>query len=356
MSSVNLIDKLRIFVRRNIFTITLYLLGLLIVSSVLTIGYISNDPILNYVATATIAVYFVFLLLNIFEKLGIKVNLMKKLSGINSGMERNYIEEDIENIFNQYNLAYPLPDKYKFVWKDPDEELAEGEVVLSLDKSENQERNLSLAALEYAQKALISHARTFMHPDVSTSLDYFVAEDILRNNNKTDAVGELYNEFMDRHGEIPEYLTTTQNAMSELRSEGMFGTALLHEYSKLTEQKLSPELKEETVKYLFQLQDIVDSDIDEPMAYNGEYISVGLGIIGGNISERKYKRLWRKSLRKYKTTYLIAEGNNIGLAERIYSYFDGHPKICDKKEKYFKFSRESRYENGYFVQVESERD
>lgn len=357
MASEDLSVKLRIFASRNLFTIALYSLGLLVLAIVLIAGYISNNPILGYITTATVAIYLVFLLLNIFEKLGFKLDLMRRLSNIDLEIERNYIEEDVEETLNDYNLAYPLPDTYKFAWKDPEEELAEGEVVLSLDESENQQKNLCLAALEYSQKALIPHARGFVHHEVSRSLDYFVAEDILRNNNKTDAAGELYNEFMDRHsGEIPEYLLTTHNAMAELRLEGMFGTALLHEYSKLPEQRLSRELKKETVKYLFQLRDIVDSDNNEPMAYSGEYISVGLGIIGGNISGRKYKRLGRKSLRKYKTTCLIAEGENINLAEEIYSYFRDHPSIADKKQMYFKFSPESRYGNGYFAQVETDRN
>ena len=349
--------KVKIFIERNLLSIVLYSFGLLIVTITLIVGYISNNPVLNYIATATVTLYFFYLLLDVFESLGFKLDILQRISGINSQIEKSYVEEDIEQTLNNYDLAYPLPDKYKFTWKDPDEKLAEGEVVLSLDRGENQQKNLCLAALEYAQKALIPHARGFVHHDVSNSLDYFVAEDILRNNDKNDAVGELYNEYTDRHdGEIPEYLTTTQNAMTELRLEGMFGTVLLHEYSKLTEQRYSSDLKQETVKYLFQLRDIIDSDKNEPMAYHGEYISVGLGIIGGNISEKKYKRLGRKSLRRYKTTYLVAEGENIELAERIYSYFNNHPSIVDKKDKYFEFTPESSYDDGYFAQVETRRD
>jgi hypothetical protein len=342
-------------IENNLHSIIIYSFGLLIVLIALAIGFVTNIAFIDVIATATTITYFVFLLIRISKELGLKLRIHNFIPIFETEMRKAEIQNDIENMINKYKLAYPLPDEYKLKWQNPTDRLDQDEVVIVLDNSGNPNHNMCLSALQYSEKTVIPYARLFIHDKVSKSIDYYVAEDILRNDHRDDAIQSLYEAFVERHsGEAPEYLYTTYNALSELRMEGLFATALLHEYSKLPEHGvLPPGLQEQTVRYLFELRDIAENDEESPMAYDGSFINVGIGIIGGNILERKYKKYARESIKNYETTYLVAEGENIDLGKRVYQYINTHPKVADHKDGHFTFSHESRFDDGYFAQIES---
>lgn len=280
-----------------------------------------------------IAVIFESLLLIVLTNperaMGFIATLLTHGRKIHFWFERNAVEKRLESSIglsskkvNEEGIEL-LPHAVDVKWvqlKDRDAFLKEDKIVVCLESSLNESRNLARATMLYTSADLIRESQRFVDRKVMKSACFAVTRKMLMIDRRLAAVKCLDEEFLQpeitKSSSIKKYVET----MDKLDSEGVFTRLLLNELSELGTRfgsSLSnPRAEKETVSFMDTMKKLSEKQkgVDVTPDHRGQVIDVGIILIAreGVRSPTPYirfaKKCWKEGLPRL---YVLAQGKRI---------------------------------------------
>ena len=255
--------------------------------------------------------------------------------GVSFWFEKNAVEKRLEVTIgsaskkvNQEAGIDLLPHGVDIKWDEPhkrDAFLKRGKIVVCLEPSYNEERNLARATMLYVQEDMISASQRFVNTTIMRSLCFAVARKMLMLDRKLHALRYLNEEFIEPEAEkvpqIREYVT----GMDSMDKKGYLTRILLREFSSL-DARLSPALtdpqaRKETKAFTKQFGDLAEKEEEElvRLDFAGSVFRIGImpiAKIDENFETSKFaltaSHLHSNNIDK---VYVIALGMKVGLAK-----------------------------------------
>lgn len=181
------------------------------------------------------------------DKILIWISLLERYVGlISSKRKRKNISNEIEGRINSFakkinsDVDNIFPYGIKLQWvedlgDDFDREafVRKNQVVIKMKSHQNQDRNLSIATLEYISKGLIPKGRVYVSKNIMKSVDFKMVHKILMNNKLYSAL-EYFNDHIlsleiRDEPKIEEYF----EKMNNLDDHGLFTSVFLFELMML---------------------------------------------------------------------------------------------------------------------------
>lgn len=199
--------------------------------------------------------------------------------------EKGTIGSSIQGTVNTYSATVNeesvdlLKHKMKVKWVGPmsrEAFLRNNQVIVCMEPSENQSRNLARATMLYVSDDLIRESRRFVNLKVMKAADFVVARRILALAGNMDALKCLNQEFADTA------LENEIKALETIGSVGLLTRVVLREYSdlsgKLPPIGASPQAETETERFCRTVEALVTKEkgVDVDTIYDGGIISVAL--------------------------------------------------------------------------------
>lgn len=254
----------------------------------------------------------------------------------NFWFEKNAVEKRLENTINSASRKVNeegitvLPHGIDIKWVEPmsrDAFLKEGKIVVCLEPSYNEARNLARATILYVAEDLIRESQRFINPTVMKSLSFALARKILMLDKRYDALKCLNEEFIEQEISKTPKLRDLILAMEKLDEKGFLTRILLREFSQL-DAKLSPALSDaramkETETFTEFLKIFVEKKPEEdvPLRHDGEIIKVHLLPVTRSIEEFDISVYVKRASQSFdagiETIYVLAWARNIVLAESV---------------------------------------
>jgi len=136
-------------------------------------------------------------------------------------------------------LPHPLRIRWAKSASDVEAFLQNGEVVVALEYSTNNDRNLVLATLTYLGKALLPRARPYVDTTLMKATDFTVAKQVLVPTAHTSAMSHFFDSYLEPELEREPSLQNACTRLDRLTKAGLFSRILLRELQHLGE-KLYP--------------------------------------------------------------------------------------------------------------------
>lgn len=225
-----------------------------------------------------------------------------------------------------------LPHDIDIKWVEPQDRdafLKNGDIVVCLESSYNEERNLSRATMLYVEEDLVYESQRFINTTIMKSLSFAIARKLLMLDRKLGALKCLNQEFMEpeikKMVQIREYV----KGMEMMDRQGLLTRVLLREFSKL-DAKLSPSLtdtqaRKETKSFTMLLKRFVERATGEEMLtldHKGAVFRIHLLPVAKferfNISNF-LKAVSRCNDENIDIIYVLARGRNVVLAKFVIS-------------------------------------
>ncbi len=256
----------------------------------------------------------------------------KWLRTVNFYFERNAVEKRVESTINLASRQVNeegvnlLPHRIDIKWVEPKDReafLKDGKVVICLESSLNEARNLARASILYASEDFLRESQRFIEQKVLKSACFALSRKMLMLDRKLDALRCLNEEFIKpeitNDPRVGDYLGT----MEELDAEGILTRVYLKELSEL-DAKLSsvlsnPRAEKETVTFLQTMKKLVEKKkgIDINPSHRGQVIDMSVMLVAreGIINPEPYfdfaERCWNNGLPRL---YVMAQGDNTNFA------------------------------------------
>jgi hypothetical protein len=257
---------------------------------------------------------------------------------VNFWFEKNAVEKRLEvsigiasKKVNQETGVDLLPHGIDIKWDVPqkrDAFLERGKMVVCLEPSDNEERNLARATMLYVQEDLIAPSQRFINTTVMKSLCFAVARKMLMLDRKLHALKCLNTEFIEPEIEKIPQVRQYVSGMDNLDKQGFLTRILLREFSQL-DAKLSPALTDtrsrtETKALTRMLKEFVEREQRElvPLSFKGSVFRVHLMPVA-KIKTFDIANFVKAASYSHTdnidTIYVIARGLNVGLAKLVVS-------------------------------------
>lgn len=204
--------------------------------------------------------------------------------------------------------------------------LKEGKIVVCLEASDNEDRNLAQAMLFFVSEDLIRESQRFIDPNVMKSLIFSVARKMLMADNRIGALKRLNTEFIEPEVEKRAAIRAYVLAMDKMDEQGRLTRILLNEFSQLG-PRLAPALSDERSqsesKTFFGMLDRFENkgkDEDVPLEHNGDVIRAHLLPVArlDTFSPNSFvDRTSQDYQNRVDTIYVLARGGNVGLAKYV---------------------------------------
>lgn len=251
--------------------------------------------------------------------------------------ERTKVEKFLEGTIglcskriNEEGLTL-LPHGVDIKWVEPVDRgafLKENKVIVCLESSYNEAKNLARATMLYVAEDLIRKSRRFVEPLTMKSADFVVARKMLMMDRRLDAIRYLNEEFIkpeaDKRPEVALYVSS----MEKMDVGGHFTRILLREFSEL-DTRLPPSLpsdtqvEAETLSFTQMLKELVEKKkgVDVYPTHRGQVIRVSIMPIARSETRpdpARYVDWAKKCLNdQIPVIYVVARGINIPLAEWV---------------------------------------
>lgn len=161
--------------------------------------------------------------------------LYRYLGRIRNKYKKKSVEKDIEKTINWYDgekTGVELSYGIDIQWQegDPNSYIQDGDVVICLDDGEDQPRNIALAALEYAESAVLPDAKPCIEDNINRAINYSISLEILNGNNRLDAARILKDEIIDDL-QPPERMATDGGSSGDSEEDSSFRRSTTEERS-----------------------------------------------------------------------------------------------------------------------------
>ncbi len=245
-----------------------------------------------------------------------------------------------------------LPHGVDIKWVEPMERdafLKEGKIVVCLESSHNEDRNLARATLLYVAEDLIRESQRFIDTNVMRSANFSIARKMLMLDKRLGALKCLSEEYIEPEANKTPVIRDYVLAMERMDDEGLLTRILLREFTQLN-ARLSPALSDawaikETEKFTKFIKVFRDRRRDEevPLRHVGEIIRVSLAPIARSYDDFNISFYVTRASECFRdqidTLYILARGINIGLAKLVVEQVERANLYTKRNEWIFKIQR-----------------
>jgi len=272
----------------------------------------------------------IYVLSNPDKAIGFLASLYKKGRKIHFWFEKSAVEKRLESTIGlaskkvneeEGNL---LPHGVDIEWidiekQDRDAFLREDKIVVCLEPSINEEKNLARATMLYTSEDLIRESQRFVNKKVMRAACFAVARKMLMIDRRIGALKCLNEEFLTPEISKDPQIKGHLEVMEKLDLEGCFTRVLLRELSEL-DAKLSPatshlRAEEETASFMQIMKKLAEKQkgVDIYPTHRGNVIDVDIilvareGVTDPNPYIKYAKRCWNKGVPRL---YVLAQEKN----------------------------------------------
>lgn len=225
-----------------------------------------------------------------------------------------------------------VPHGLKIKWIDPhksrDAFIRDENVVICMESSDNQDRNLARATMLYIAADLVHDSRRYVDEDVMKSADFAVARKMLLIDKRIDALRCLNHEFIEPEIEKKPKIRSYLESMKKMDDQGMLTRILLREFSafdaRIIPQPSNKQAEIETVEFTQVVKRVVDKEkgINVTPTYAGQFIRANIMLVAradALFATGQYVRFAEQSASEnVDNLYVSARGgNNIALARLV---------------------------------------
>lgn len=249
--------------------------------------------------------------------------------------EKNAVEKRLEVTIsaaskkvNQEAGIELLPHGVDIKWDEPrkrDAFLKRGKIVVCLEPSYNEERNLARATMLYVQEDLISASQRFVNTTVMKCLNFAISRKMLMLDRKLHALKCLNEEFIEPEVEKMSQIRDYVFSMDNIDKKGYLTRILLRELSQL-DAKLSPaltdpEARKETKAFTRLLGNLAEKKEEDlvPLDFIGSIFRIGImpiAKIGRSFDISKFVKTASYHYdQNIDVMYVVSLGMKVGLAK-----------------------------------------
>ncbi len=275
-----------------------------------------------------------FVLANPFQSMGFLASAAKSLRSVNFYFEKAAVAKRLESCIGLYSKKINegkdfLPHGVNINWVEAggrEAFLKEGKVVVCLESSQNEDRNLSRATLLYVAEDLIRESQRFVDPVLMKSLSFAVTRTMLMQGKRFGALKCLNDEFIETEAEKNPSIRNYVLTFDKIEREGHLNRIVLEEFSELN-SKLSPAITDP--KAFQETRDFVEfirifeekGKTDVPLRFNEKTIKIHLlpvARLNAYFDPDSFVKRTSESHRDgIEKIYVLARGNNYVLAQLV---------------------------------------
>jgi hypothetical protein len=268
---------------------------------------------------------------------------------VNFWFEKNAVEKRLETTIgiaskkiNEEAGVDLLPHGVDIKWDLPqkrDAFLKRGKMVICLEPSENEERNLARATMMYVEEDLIAPSQRFVNTTIMKSLCFTIARKMLMLDRKLQALKCLNVEYIEPEVEKKPHIRKYISGMENIDNQGYLTRILLREFSAL-DPKLSPALtdtqsRKESKGLARMFKVLVEKKVDEqvPLTFSGSRFRVSVMPVAKITSSFDPANFVKAASHSFdeniEIIYVVARGMNVAIAKLVVSEIE-------KAKLYFK--------------------
>lgn len=250
------------------------------------------------------------------------------------------VNEETENL---------LPHGVKIIFVKPTERdvfLKLDKVVVCMESSYSEARNLARATLLYVTEDLIHNSRRFVEKAVIKSADFVTARKMLMFDRKLDALRCLNEEFIEPEITKTPAIESYILSMEQMDIQGTFTRILLSEFSnldgRLPPTPSNPQAEVETVEFAEMMKEFSGKEpgVDVYPDQLGQVIRATIMPIkrrGVEVDPVPYLTYAGSCLDKQIfTLYVVARGANVALAQWVVEELEKRKWYVKQKEYLYK--------------------
>jgi len=278
----------------------------------------------------------IIVMTNLDKTMSLLASVYKIFRNVHFWFERSAVEKRLESTISLSSRKINgegvnvLPHGVDVKWvepKDRDAFLRDNKIVVCLESSLNENRNLARASFLYVAEDLIKKSQRFVNRAVMKSLNFAVTRKMLMMDGKIDAIRCLNEEFIEPEANNNPRINTYLSAMEKMDEQGHLTRILLNEFSELDAKLPSvlsdPRASSETESFTELLKTFEEREREEnvPLNHQGQIIRVHLfpiARIGGDFdSSRFVNRAQQFREEGIDKLYALARGANVHLAKYV---------------------------------------
>lgn len=292
------------------------------------------------ITTISLASLFVYYLKNP-EKLEKLISILSRLfMFINKNLERTYVKYDTQSTINSYvakvskNVHNIGVDGVRIEWTDPkeiskDNFIRNGQMVIHLKKSENQNRNIVNASMAFISGTFLKKTKSYIAKYQGQSLDIYATYDLLKNEHH-EILDQFVQDYMKEKMDNKKIADLFEK-YDTINKAGVFYPILIQELTFLGEKVFSHRrdrslIVQEVKDLIIFLKNYAERKVGEEMKleFNGNFCKFAIRIVG-----KQYKiddfdiSIYTRSIESVKeiaeTVYLIGSNANKGFIKRVIS-------------------------------------
>lgn len=272
-----------------------------------------------------------------FEKL---VALIAKFATyISNKFDKTYIKYDLQGKVNDYlktvskKVKHIDINKINIAWVDvenqnPETYVKNGELIVRLHKSNNQNKNIVNASLAFISYAFLKKAKSYIAKYQRESLDLYACYDFLRLE-KSEILDQFVQDFMKEKMDNNK-IASLFETYHDIDKAGIFYPILVQELTFLGEKVFAQKrdankIYDEVKQLIIYLNNYANRKLREDSIndFNGQYCKFAIRIIGkqykvNNLGEQTYIRNIEKINHGNETIYLIGNAENKAFMKSVY--------------------------------------
>lgn len=238
-----------------------------------------------------------------------------------------------------------LEKKLKVKWADVDEaeaHLKEGEVLVVMRRSDQQEENVAHAVMAYLPKAMLPRARRYLDRDRMRAADLIVAKGLLSDGERQPgSLAVFYDDHLDPARAQSEDLKTKIDQLDSVDLQGWLSRLLLAEYLRLGDELHPGEPDEDCIRdaeefarWLHAVASAEPGD-DRSLSFEGRHFRVAIIFVGirnrllgeGLVPYRKRAKRYLYQGR-FDAIYLMARDENIDAVEALVDNLESDGRVA----------------------------
>jgi hypothetical protein len=299
---------------------------------------IVDTIVINVGLVAVSIIGIVFLFLRYPTKLERAITVLHRLlKRIIKGSEYIYTKYNLQSKLNKYidKARKKAPQieasRAKIKWVDEtttkEHFLKNGQLVINLHKSDNENRNIINATMAFVTTGYLKKAKSYIANYQKDAIDLFVCYDIVKSE-KREIVDQFAQDYL-KEAMTNDKIADFFNKFMDIDRAGLYFPVFLQELTffgekvftgKRDKNKIYEQIKI-LVNHLYRYANRKMNE-DTITDYNGEYSKFAIRIIGKSFKintegERVYKRNLQKLGNGIETLYLIGGLNNKDFVQSI---------------------------------------
>lgn len=296
------------------------------------------------ISTITLFGLFVYYLKNP-EKFEQLVALLAKFSNyITHKFDKTYIKYDLQGKINSYvkrvakKVKHLNVNKVNIQWVDvenitPESYIKDGELIIRLHKSDNQNKNIVNASMAFISNAFLKKAKSYIAKYQRESLDLYACYDLLKGE-KSEILDQFVQDFMkEKMGN--DKIADLFEKYDDINKAGIFYPILVQELTFLGEKVFNRKrdanvIYDEVKQLIIYLNNYANRKFKEDTIsdFTGSYCKFAIRIIGKQYKvSSQGKKVYINNISKVnsgnETLYLIGNVENKDFIKQIFNICEG---------------------------------